>query len=133
MGSCLFVFVKHPFDVGDRVRIDNQDLIVDSISLLYTVFIRVDLQKKVQIPNLTLNALWIENTSRSGVMKERVTLQIGADNDLGAIKRFKNKVHTHLQAPENRRDFYDDVDVELVSITDMSKLEVSVEARHKVR
>lgn len=40
LGSCIFLFVKHPFDVGDRVEITSCVMVVDKISLLYTVFHR---------------------------------------------------------------------------------------------
>lgn len=38
LGSIIFLFVKHPYDVGDRVDINSEHLIVEKISLLYTVF-----------------------------------------------------------------------------------------------
>merc|ERR1712000_483526 len=36
LGSCIFLFVKHPYDVGDRVVINDTQLIVERISLLYS-------------------------------------------------------------------------------------------------
>ena len=52
MGSCIFLFVKHPYDVGDRVDItgpEKEQLIVEKISLLYTVFVRIDKMQVVQV------------------------------------------------------------------------------------
>lgn len=53
LGSCIFLFVKHPFDVGDRVDIaagpEKQRLVVDKISLLYSVFTRIDKMQVVQV------------------------------------------------------------------------------------
>ena len=54
LGSCIFLFVKHPYDVGDRVDIngpEKQNLVVEQISLLYTVFKRIDCMKMVQVGN----------------------------------------------------------------------------------
>lgn len=65
-------------------------------------------------------------------MRERITLQIAADTPLDEIERLRRGVRDEIRLPENRRDFRDDVDVELVSVGDMSKLEVYVEAEHKV-
>lgn len=48
LGSCIFLFVKHPFDVGDRVEITSTHMMVDRISLLYTVFTRLDTKQVVQ-------------------------------------------------------------------------------------
>jgi hypothetical protein len=44
--------VKHPYDVGDRVDItgpEKEQLIVEKISLLYTVFTRIDKMQVVQV------------------------------------------------------------------------------------
>lgn len=52
LGSCIFLFVKHPYDVGDRVDItgpEKEFLVVEQISLLYTVFKRIDSMKMVQV------------------------------------------------------------------------------------
>lgn len=49
LGSCIFLFVKHPYDVGDRVDISDEQLIVEKISLLYTVFTRINTMKVVQV------------------------------------------------------------------------------------
>lgn len=49
LGSCIFLFVKHPYDVGDRVDIGEKKMVVDRISLLYTVFTRIDIMQVVQV------------------------------------------------------------------------------------
>ena len=57
LGSCIFLFVKHPYDVGDRVDIqgpEKQQMVVEKISLLYTVFTRID---KMQVVQVGLSAL----------------------------------------------------------------------------
>lgn len=53
LGSCIFLFVKHPYDVGDRVDISDVHLVVEKISLLYTVFTRIDTMKIVQVCVIT--------------------------------------------------------------------------------
>lgn len=52
LGSCIFLFVKHAYDVGDRVDItgsEKEPLLVEQISLLYTVFKRIDNMQTVQV------------------------------------------------------------------------------------
>ena len=52
--SIIFLFIKHPFDVGDRVNILKDSYTVKEIRLLSTVF--VDSQGcLVQAPNVVLN------------------------------------------------------------------------------
>lgn len=62
LGSCVFLFVKHPLDVGDTIYLNGSSqsatpdqLIVEHTSLLYTVFKRVNSARMVQIPNNILN------------------------------------------------------------------------------
>jgi small-conductance mechanosensitive channel len=49
LGSCIFLFVKHPYDVGDRIEVSGTQLLVDRISLLYTVFTRTDKMQVSQV------------------------------------------------------------------------------------
>ncbi|KAK2043796.1 hypothetical protein LZ31DRAFT_585093 [Colletotrichum somersetense] len=108
LGSCIFIFVKHLFDVGDRVKIDGHEMTVKKIPLLYSIFRKVDSNKTTQVPNINLNSVCFDD-----------------------IERLRRRIRDEVRAPGNRRDFRDDVNVELMSIGDMSKLEVYVEAEHK--
>lgn len=54
--SIIFLFVKHPFDVGDRVMINTQTYTVKEIRLLSTVFLDSN-NGVVQAPNMQLNTL----------------------------------------------------------------------------
>jgi small-conductance mechanosensitive channel len=133
LGSCIFLFVKHPFDVLDRVDIGADQLIVEHISLLYTVFKKVDTQKLTQVPNIVLNSLWIQNVSRSKAMKEQLLMFINFDTTLEDIQLLKNEMQAFVLDKENCRDFQPDIDVEVTGIHEMNKLELRVEIKHKVR
>lgn len=69
--SIIFVFIKHPFDVGDRVTVygntgsmmKGDDYYVTEISLLYTEFKKME-GHIVQAPNSLLNTLFILSTLR---------------------------------------------------------------------
>lgn len=52
--SIIFLFVKHPYDVGDRVSIDQLDYTVKEIRLLSTVFLDSN-ACSVQAPHSLLN------------------------------------------------------------------------------
>jgi small-conductance mechanosensitive channel len=56
LGSIIFLFVKHPYDVGDRVQINQEYYVVQEINLLSTVFIDSN-SAYVQAPNNILNTL----------------------------------------------------------------------------
>lgn len=49
LGSCIFLFIKHPYDVGDRIDVTDEKMVVEKISLLYTVLTRIDKMQVVQV------------------------------------------------------------------------------------
>ena len=56
LASILFLFIKHPFDVGDRVIIKDDYYTVKEIRLLSTVFLDKN-STLVQAPNNQLTTL----------------------------------------------------------------------------
>lgn len=54
--SIIFLFVKHPYDVGDRIRLDKEIYIVKEIRLLSTILLDSN-SCLVQAPNTSLNAV----------------------------------------------------------------------------
>ena len=131
LGSCIFLFVKHPFDVGDRVDIDTNQLVVERISLLFTVFRKVTDHKTTQVPNIVLNTKWIENISRSKAMREQLLIYVNFDTTLEDIQLLKKEMGAFVLDKENNRDFQPDVDIEVTGIHEMNKLELKIEIRHK--
>jgi hypothetical protein len=134
LGSCIFLFVKHPYDVGDRVDIvgpEKEFLVVEQISLLYTVFKRIDSMKMVQVPNIILNNLWIENITRSKAMKEQLDMFISFDTSLEDVDLLRKEMESFVRHPDNSRDFQPDIILEATGIGNMDKLQLKVEIRHK--
>ncbi|CAK3903341.1 uncharacterized family -like [Lecanosticta acicola] len=128
---CIFLFVKHPYDVGDRVDIGKQELVVKQISLMYSIFKRVDTGSVVQIPHNIANTLWIENISRSKAMKERVKVKVCFGTKMEEILALRKEMEKFVNAPENRHDFLPDFDIEITSVEDLFALELRIELRHK--
>jgi small-conductance mechanosensitive channel len=54
--SIIFLFVKHPFDVGDRVDLEKLSYTVKEIRLLSTIFLDSN-GVYVQAPNTELNSM----------------------------------------------------------------------------
>jgi hypothetical protein len=131
LGSCIFLFIKHPYDVGDRVDISGQTLVVEQISLLYTVFKRIDFMKTVQVPNIVLNTMWVENVSRSKAMKEQLDMFISFDTTMEDIEILRSEMEAFVRSPENSRDFLPNINLECYGIGEMNKLQLRVEIRHK--
>lgn len=131
LSACILVFVKHPYDVGDRVDMSGFELVVTRISLLYTTFRRVDTDRSVQVPNSVINSLWVENVSRSPAMKERLTFSVSAGTSFDDIETLRRELQAFVTLPENKRDYFSDLDVELLSVGDLKQLDLRVEIKHK--
>lgn len=69
--SIIFLFVMHPFDVGDRCEIDGVQMIVEEMNILTTSFLRYDNQKII-FPNSVLATKAIHNFYRSPDMGDAV-------------------------------------------------------------
>lgn len=134
LGSCIFLFVKHPYDIGDRVDVGADQYTVEHISLLFSVFRRANGAKVgglVQIPNITLNTLFIENLSRSGAMMEEHSVFVSFDTTFEDIQILRDEINKFVLDKDNSRDFHPDVNIEVLGTTDMSKLEIQVQIKHK--
>ncbi|KAL2065215.1 hypothetical protein VTL71DRAFT_2884 [Oculimacula yallundae] len=135
LGSCIFLFVKHPYDIGDRVHISGPDGInqmeVEEMSLLYTVFRRITDLELIQIPNITLNSLWINNISRSRGLMERIELFISFDTSISDIEALRQEMENFVTASENVRDFQPEIVLRCVGLGSMDKLQLQLEVRHK--
>ena len=131
LGSCIFLFVKHPYDVGDRVDVAEEHYVVERISLLYTIFKRLKDHKRTQVPHIVLNSLWIDNVSRSKAMREQLTTFVSFDTSLEDIALLKREMEIFVQDKDNCRDFQPEVEVEVIGIAEMNKLELKIEILHK--
>jgi small-conductance mechanosensitive channel len=131
LGSCIFLFVKHPYDIGDRIDLKDDQLTVEHISLLFTVFKRVQNGKMVQIPNIALNSLWVENISRSNAMREQLSIFCNFDTSIEDIEALRQQMIDFVIDPKNSRDFLPDIDIEVIGIAEMNKMELRIECKHK--
>ncbi|MBE3110750.1 MAG: mechanosensitive ion channel, partial [Acidobacteria bacterium] len=136
LGSCIFLFVKHPYDVGDRVDILvdglKTTLIVERISLLYTVFYRTDKMQIVQMPNIQINNLWIENQTRSGPMYQCITLDVSYDfTSLEDVELLRIEMEKFVRHPDNSRDFQPDLNINVVDVNNLLSMKLEILIRHK--
>jgi small-conductance mechanosensitive channel len=134
LGSCIFLFVKHPYDVGDRVDVtgpEKEQLTVEKISLLYTVFTRIDKMQVVQVPNIVLNNLWIENVTRSKAMKEVIDVNVSFDTSFEDIELLRVEMENFIRSPENNRDFQPDLAIGVGGVGDCDKLTLKIAIKHK--
>ncbi|KAJ5963678.1 uncharacterized protein N7479_003554 [Penicillium vulpinum] len=131
LGSCIFLFVKHPFDIGDRVEVSDKPFIVERISLLFTVFRSVTDSRITQVPNNILNSLWVDNFTRANAMHEHLVIPVAFDTTFAEVQLLRQEMENFVRDKENNRDFQRDIDIELDGVGDMDKLQLRVDIRHK--
>ncbi|GLU10103.1 hypothetical protein SLE2022_269260 [Rubroshorea leprosula] len=76
----IFVFVTHPFDIEDHCLINGEEMVVESITLLTTVFCKNG-KDKIFYPNSVLTTLPIKNFYR-GVIDIDYSVEFVIDNSI---------------------------------------------------
>ncbi|XVF89031.1 hypothetical protein PTKIN_Ptkin19aG0098600 [Pterospermum kingtungense] len=95
--AIIFVFVMHPFDVGDRCVVDGVPLLVEEMNILTTVFLKLD-NEKVYYPNSVLATKPISNYHRSPDMGDNIEFSIDFMTPAKTIGRLKEEIKKHLEA-----------------------------------
>jgi small-conductance mechanosensitive channel len=101
--SILFVFVFHPFDVGDRVEIDGQLLVVRHMDLNSTTFHRLDGQE-INVTNPVLATKFIHNIRRSPHQSDAIQLELDLRTPSSKLDQIKKRMSQFLV--DNKRDYY---------------------------
>ena len=91
--SIIFVFVMHPFDVGDRCVVDGVQMVVEEMNILTTVFLRFD-NEKVYYPNSVLLTKPISNFRRSPDMADNVEFCIDVATSADDIAAMRKAIQT---------------------------------------
>jgi small-conductance mechanosensitive channel len=129
--SVIFVFVKHPFDVGDRVSIygntgalgRGDDYFVKEIALLYTEFKKME-GHVVQAPNSYLNTLFILNQRRSGALAEAVPVVIKFGTTLDQIDQLRQRLLEFVRS--EKREYQTNILTELREVSEVHSLTLNV-------
>jgi small-conductance mechanosensitive channel len=129
--SVVFVFIKHPFDVGDRVGVygntgalgRGDDYFVKEISLLFTEFKKME-GHIVQAPNSYLNTLFILNQRRSGGLAEAVPISIKFGTTLDQIEGLRAKLLEFVKI--EKREYQGNILTELREIVDVHSMTLNV-------
>ena len=131
LASCIFVLVKHPFDVGDRITIygntgatlKGDDYMVKEISLLYTEFKKME-GHIVQAPNSYLNTLFILNMRRSGGLAEAIPMTFKFGTTLEEIDGLRSRLLEFVRA--EKREYQPNILTEIRDIVEAYSLNVNV-------
>ena len=129
--SVIFVFVKHPFDVGDRVTVygntgtslQGDDYFVKEISLLYTEFKKME-GHVVQAPNSYLNTLFILNQRRSGGIAEAVPITFKYGTTLEQIDGLRSRLEAFVR--EEKREYQSRILTELRDVCEAHSITLNI-------
>nr|XP_043627209.1 mechanosensitive ion channel protein 10-like [Erigeron canadensis] len=127
--AMIFVFLKHPFDVGDRCVIDGVQVVVEEVSILTTVFLKYD-NEKIYYPNSILATKSISNFNRSPEMRDTVEFELDVSTSVDNISALKAKIKTYIDSkPHLWRPKHN---VRVREIVDVNKMKMRLDVTHTI-
>ncbi|PWA78740.1 mechanosensitive ion channel MscS, LSM domain protein [Artemisia annua] len=127
--SIIFLFIMHPYDVGDRCEVDGTEMIVDEISILTTVFMKKNGQKIIY-PNSVLATKSIGNYSRSLEMGDEINFSINIYTPGDKIEKLKKEIEKYVK--DKSHHWLDDVTIVVKGVEDMNRLNMVLWPKHVV-
>ncbi|KAK0581775.1 hypothetical protein LWI29_017782 [Acer saccharum] len=125
----IFLFIIHPFDVGDRCEIDGVQMVVEEMNVLTTVFLRYD-NMKIIFPNSVLSQKPIHNFYRSPEMRDAVEFCVHIATPPEKIALIRQRIKCYI---ENKKEhWYPNPIVILKDVEDLNKLRIAVWLSHKM-
>lgn len=122
----MFVFIEHAFDVGDRVVIGAENLIVQNIEIFTTTLVKWD-GVKVYWPNSILATKDIENIRRSACQSETIDISIGSSTSTDRLWELKKQLTEYVKSqPEDFTGYLDIAGYDIISKETM-KLQLIVQ------
>lgn len=125
--ALIFVFVMHPFDVGDRCVVDGVQLLVEEMNILTTVFLKLD-NEKVFYPNSVLATKPISNYYRSPDMGDNIEFSIDFMTPLERIGALKEKIKRYLEG--NPHHWHPNHNVTVKEIENVNKIKIALYVNH---
>ncbi|KAG2451530.1 hypothetical protein HYH02_004128 [Chlamydomonas schloesseri] len=122
--AVLFLFVVHPFDVGDYVLLANGDMVkVEEIALLFCTFLKGD-GRRLYYPNTKLMGEPITNVSRSDTYWDSAQLLVDIATPGSALEAAEARLKRWLA--DNPKQFTGSAGVLARTVTNPAKLQLSV-------
>ncbi|KAK7850344.1 mechanosensitive ion channel protein 4 [Quercus suber] len=127
--AIIFLFVMHPFDVGDRCEVDGVQMVVDEMNILTTVFLRYDNQKIIY-PNSILATKPIGNCHRSPDMGDAIDFCINISTPMEKVTSMKERITRYI---ESKNEHWQPGPMVIMrDVIDMNKLMMSAWLTHKM-
>ncbi|KAI7997439.1 Mechanosensitive ion channel protein 8 [Camellia lanceoleosa] len=127
--AIMFLFVMHPFDVGDRCEIDGVQMIVEEMNILTTVFLRFDNQKIIYL-NSTISMKPISKYYRSPDMGDTIELCVHIATPIEKIAIIRQRIISYIESKKDH--WYPSPTVVPMNLEELNKLKISVWLRHRM-
>ncbi|KAI9193310.1 Mechanosensitive ion channel-domain-containing protein [Polychytrium aggregatum] len=126
--NIIFLFVSHPYDIGDRIELDGDAYFVKEFGLNTTVLRKVD-GKETYVPNSTLIDKYIFNIRRSGHQLEEIKLAVVATTPKEKLLALQERILQFLG--QESRDFREACEITISELVDRKSLWVTMVLEHK--
>ncbi|EPS57392.1 hypothetical protein M569_17425, partial [Genlisea aurea] len=128
--AIIFVFVVHPYDAGDTCVIDGEQLTVDEMNIMTTIFLKSN-NEKVCYPNPVLATKAISNYNRSPeMMGDSVEFSIDFSTSPETLSSLNAKIKAYLESkPKYWRPNYS---LQINQIVDMNKINMGLYVTHTI-
>lgn len=127
--AIIFLFVMHPFDVGDRCEIDGVQMVVEEMNILTTVFLRYDNQKVI-IPNSVLATKAIHNYHRSPDMGDAVEFCIHVKTPAEKIGLMKQRIMSYIEHKSDH--WYPDPMIIFKELEELNRVRIAIWLTHRM-
>ncbi|ADM10979.1 uncharacterized protein Eint_011170 [Encephalitozoon intestinalis ATCC 50506] len=125
--SFLFIIYTHPYDPGDRVHIDGENMVVRRISLFSTVLESWD-GMEIIIPNIVIRKKAILNIRRSKQQQWKLSMLISSKTSERKIELLREAIKRFVRSDKS----YITVSVSISEIVDCNHLRLTVIVKHSI-
>ncbi|EFJ24345.1 hypothetical protein SELMODRAFT_80296, partial [Selaginella moellendorffii] len=125
--ALLFLFILHPYDVGDRVSVDGTMMLVEEMNVLNTVFLGPT-NEKIYYPNVILGTKYITNYYRSPDQWDGIEFQIHMNTPLEKLGALKERMQRYVDSQP--QFWYPDFGLMCKDIDDCNKMKMGYYFQH---
>lgn len=126
--TIVFIFVSHPFDVGDVVLLDGQKFVVRGISWWHSSFYG-DGDCLVYLSNALLNDKAIVNFRRSGPQGEEIDIDLHMDTTKEQLNALEESLSQFVA--RHPRDFVSPVSLRIKHINNAESFRITLDLGHR--
>ncbi|XP_059436775.1 mechanosensitive ion channel protein 6-like [Corylus avellana] len=127
--AIIFLFVMHPFDVGDRCEIEGIQMVVEEMKILTTSFLRYDNTKSIY-PNTVLATKCINNFFRSPDMGDAVEFCVHISTPADKIALIIQRIISYIESKEEH--WYPAPMTIFKEVEELNRLKIAVWLTHRM-